>query len=65
MLLPIRLTESSFIVFPYQRTLTIDKAAMVQSTFLLDSGGEIKKAPMAYVPDFVGNVTQLLDQNER
>ena len=35
--------------------------------FLIDGGPEeeIKKAPMAYVPDLVGKVKQLLDQSDR
>ncbi len=39
---------------------------MVAFSFKLDEGGEeIRKAPMAYVPDLVQKVTQLLDQNDR
>lgn len=39
---------------------------MVPFTFPLDGGGEeVRKAPMAYVPDLVGKVTQLLEQNDR
>ena len=36
-------------------------------TFAVDSGGgeEIQKAPMAYVPDLVAKVKQLLDSNDR
>lgn len=35
-------------------------------TFGLDGGGEeIRKAPIAYVPDLVAKVKQLLDQNDR
>lgn len=35
-------------------------------TFSLDGGGEeLRKAPMAYVPDLPGKVTQLLNQNDR
>lgn len=38
---------------------------LVAFTFSLDSGEEIRKAPMAYVPDLLAKVTQLLDQNDR
>jgi hypothetical protein len=35
-------------------------------TFSLDGGAEeVRKAPMAYVPDLVGKVKQLLDENEK
>ena len=35
-------------------------------TFPLDGGGdEVRKAPMAYVPDLPAKVTQLLEQNDR
>lgn len=37
-------------------------------TFLIDGGAggeEVRKAPMAYVPDLVAKVTQLLDQNDK
>lgn len=38
----------------------------VAFTFSLDGGGEeLRKAPMAYVPDLPAKVTQLLDQNDR
>lgn len=38
----------------------------VAFTFSLDGGGEeLRKAPMAYVPDLPTKVTQLLDQNDR
>lgn len=39
---------------------------MVAFSFKLDEGGvEIRKAPMAYVPNLVQKVTQILDQNDR
>lgn len=39
---------------------------LVPFTFLLDSGGEeVRKAPMAYIPDLQAKVKQLLDQNDR
>lgn len=39
---------------------------MVAFSFSLDGGGEeIRKAPMAYIPDLVEKVVQLLDQNDR
>ena len=39
---------------------------IVAFTCALDGGGEeVKMAPMAYVPDLVGKVKQLLDQNDR
>ena len=35
-------------------------------TFSLDGDGEeVRKAPMAYVPDLPAKVIQLLDQNDR
>ena len=35
-------------------------------TFMVEGGGkEIKKAPMAYVPDLVAKVKQLLECNDR
>ena len=39
----------------------------VAFSFLIDGGPEeeIRKAPMAYVPDLVGKVKQLLEQNDR
>ncbi len=39
----------------------------VAFSFLIDGGSEeeIKKAPMAYVPDLVGKVNQLLEQSDR
>ena len=38
----------------------------VPFTFSVDSGGEeVRKAPMAYVPDLVSKVVQLLDQNDK
>lgn len=43
--------------------LTSESVAL---TFSLESGGEeIRKAPMAYVPDLPAKVVQLLDQNDR
>lgn len=44
------------------------KSESAAFTFLIDSGTggeEIRKAPIAYVPDLVAKVTQLLDQNDR
>ena len=44
------------------------KCENVAFSFSLDGGAggeEIRKAPMAYVPDLVGKVTQLLDQNDK
>lgn len=39
---------------------------LVGLTFSLDGGGEeLRKAPMAYVPDLPAKVIQLLDQNDR
>lgn len=39
---------------------------MVAFTFSLDGGGEeIRKAPMAYIPELTQKVTQLLDENDR
>ena len=38
---------------------------MVPFTFALDSGEEIREAPMAYVPDLGAKVEQLLDQNDK
>jgi hypothetical protein len=43
-------------------------AEAVAFTFPADSHGsgeEIRKAPMAFVPDLVGKVIQILDQNDR
>lgn len=39
----------------------------VPFTFYLDhhTYEEVRKAPIAYVPDLVAKVTQLLDQNDR
>jgi hypothetical protein len=38
----------------------------VAFTFSLDGGGEeLRRAPMAYVPDLPAKVTQLLEQNDR
>lgn len=38
----------------------------VAFTFSLDGGGEeLRKAPMAYVPDLPAKVIQLLEQNDR
>ena len=38
----------------------------VPFTFALDDGGEeIRQSPMAYVPDLVSKVKQLLDQNDK
>ena len=43
------------------------KCENVSFSFYLDhhTYEEIRKAPLAYVPDLVGKVTQLLDQNDR
>lgn len=44
------------------------EAEAVPFTFLLDGGKggeEVRQAPMAYVPNLVAKVVQLLDQNER
>lgn len=42
------------------------KSEVAAFTFKIASGGEeIRKAPIAYVPDLVGKVKQLLDQNDR
>ena len=43
------------------------KAESVPFSFSLDGGAaeEIRKAPMAYIPDLVGKVTQLLEQNDK
>lgn len=39
---------------------------LVAFTFTLDGGGEeVRKAPMAYVPDLPAKVIQLLEQNDR
>lgn len=39
---------------------------MVAFTYSLDGGGEeVRKAPMAYVPDLPAKVIQLLEQNDR
>lgn len=39
---------------------------MVPFTFALDGGGEeVKKAPMAFIPDLPSKVISLLDQNDR
>lgn len=39
---------------------------LVPFTFSLDGGGEeIRKAPMAYIPDLQAKVKQLLDQNDK
>lgn len=39
---------------------------LVPFTFALDGGGEeVRKAPMAFVPDLPSKVKQLLDQNDR
>ena len=39
---------------------------MVAFTYTLDGGEEeIRTAPMAYVPDLVAKVKQLLEQNDR
>lgn len=39
---------------------------LVPFTFSLDGGGEeIRKAPMAYIPDLQAKIKQLLDQNDR
>lgn len=41
-------------------------AEAVAFTFPVDGGGEeIQKAPMAFIPDLVAKVTQLLDQNDK
>ena len=41
-------------------------AEAVPFTFPNPGGGEqFRKAPMAFVPDLVGKVTQLLDQNDQ
>lgn len=42
------------------------KCETVLFTFTIDHGGaeEIRKAPMAYVPDLTAKVKQLLDQND-
>lgn len=35
-------------------------------TFSIDGGGEeVRKAPMAYIPDLVSKVIQILDQNDK
>jgi ribosomal protein S6E (S10) len=41
------------------------KCEMVMFTFTVDGGEEIRKAPMAYIPDLVSKVKELLDQNDR
>lgn len=43
------------------------KCEHVPFSFFLEhhSYEEVRKAPLAYVPDLVGKVTQLLDQNDR
>lgn len=43
------------------------ESEMVPFTFALDHGSaeEIKKAPMAYIPDLIGKIKQLLDQNDK
>ena len=42
------------------------KSELVAFSFPLDHGGEeIRKAPIAYVPDLVAKVKQILDQNDR
>lgn len=39
---------------------------LVPFTFSMDGGGEeVRKAPMAYIPDLQGKIVQLLDQNDR
>ncbi len=39
---------------------------LVAFTFTLDGGGEeVRKAPMAYVPELPAKVIQLLEQNDR
>ena len=39
---------------------------MVAFSFSLDGGGEeIRKAPIAYIPDLAQKVIQMLDQNDR
>lgn len=41
-------------------------AEAIPFTFPLEGGGvEVKKAPMAYVPDMTAKIIQLLDQNEK
>jgi hypothetical protein len=37
----------------------------VPFTFSVDHREEICRAPMAFVPDLVAKITQLLDQNDR
>ena len=42
------------------------KAEAVAFTFSLDGGGEeVQKAPMAFVPDLIAQVKQLLHQNDQ
>ena len=43
------------------------KSENVAFSFLIDGGPEeeIKKVPMAYVPDLVGKAKQLLEQSDR
>ncbi len=53
-----------------ERTLAMElvgQSENVAFSFLIDGGPEeeIKKAPMAYVPDLVGKVNQLLEQSDR
>ena len=39
---------------------------LVAFTFSVDGGGdEVRKAPMAYVPDLPAKIMQLLEQNDR
>ncbi len=37
----------------------------VPFTFAVEGGEEIRRAPMAYVPNLVAKVTQLLNQNDQ
>ena len=38
----------------------------VAFTFPVDGWGEeVRKAPMAYIPDLVAKITQLMDQNDK
>ncbi len=58
---------------PKQRALSSEligtnlKCENAPFTFYFDhhTYEEVRKAPLAYVPDLVGKVTQLLDQNDR
>lgn len=41
------------------------ESEIVAFTFTLDGGAEeIRKAPMAYIPDLIAKVKQLLEQND-